>query len=144
LATVKITVTPLIAAILMSPQHGSKPASTRVLPPPATVFQELFGVAVPKGVKIVRHHEDGPGMDPSFAWEFSPIDRAFVAKVIRAAKLKRASAPVESSERWPVAWPHAKIDKLPEVYSLEFQNGGLRHLWVDPKGNRIFAEFLGT
>ena len=139
-----MNVIPLIAAILMAPQHGSKPVPNRVLPPPGTIFQELFGVAVPKGVKVIRHHEDGPGMDPSFAWEFSPVDRAFVANVVKKAKLKRAPAPVESSDRWPATWPHAKVDKLPEVYSLEFQDGGLRHFWVDPRGNRIFAEFLGT
>ena len=134
---VEKAMTPLIAMLLMAPQHAVKLE-------PGSVFEGLFRVAVPKGVKVRRFYDDGPGMDPSFAWELAPLDRAFVDKVVKAAKLKRAPSAVESSSRWLKPWPYATVNRVPEVYVREFQDGGLRHLWVDPKGNRIFAEFLGT
>jgi hypothetical protein len=112
---------------------------------PRSVLDDLYNAAPPSNVRVVHFESDAMGMDPSFAWELAPIDDAYLKKVIGAAGLKAPAPgvrPASTNHSWPAWWNAKLIEALPECYFDDAN--GLRRIWVDRKGNRLFIEFAGT
>lgn len=113
---------------------------------PATeTLEGLYGEAPPADVKILHYYGEGIGLDPTFAWVLSPIDDAYLKRLIQNKSLKAPPAgdrPPPARYAFPHWWDYDQIEALPEVY---FNDGeGLRRIWVDRKRGRLYIEFIGT
>ncbi|WP_165232017.1 hypothetical protein [Aquisphaera insulae] len=112
---------------------------------PTEVLQGLYGAPPPPAVKIVHFYGDRFGMDPSFAWVLSPVDDTYLKTLIKTKGLK-TPAPGEKPTMvrygFPSWWDHDRIEALSELYFDD--NEGLRRIWVDRDGGRLYVEFIGT
>ena len=118
-----------------------------VWPPPRTPLTDLFKTTPPASLSVVHYKSDAIGMDPSFWWECSPLDETYLKALIQNAGLKRATTETRATTlppQWPTWWKAAGVEMLPELYFSDTGEGGLRRVWVDRKGNRLFIVFWGT
>ena len=112
---------------------------------PQSTFEELLKVRPPESVKITNFSADILFLDPSFAWELSPIDEALLKSLIEKNQLKTSSVGETipaSGTTWKLSWwDQKRLDSLPEAYFDDSSNG-LR-IWVDRTKNRLYIEFAG-
>src|SRR4051812_10377994 len=76
-------------------------ATSRIAAPPRTpgfkpytaaeTFEMHFGTPLPKKVRVLHYYGEDLGMDPSFAWELTPVDDALLKKVAKNAGLRKAT-----------------------------------------------------
>lgn len=104
-----------------------------------------FNTPLPRKVRVVRYYGDTFGMDPSFAWELTPVDDALLKKLVKKAGLQRANSatrPDPDVYRWPAWWNKQQIGALQEVYFQERHN--LVRIWVDRASKRLFIEWINN
>jgi hypothetical protein len=111
--------------------------------PPEESFSRSFSTPIPKNVRVAHYYGDAFGMDPSFAWELSPIDDALLKRMLKNARLKpatRTERPGGHTFHWPAWWNKERIERLPEVYYRD--DGVLVRVWVDRRAKRLFVEYV--
>ncbi len=113
-------------------------------PTAAETFEMHFDCKVPTKVHIAHYYGESAGMDPSFAWDLSPIDSKFLALLISKAKLKPSTSsnrPALAEYRWPSWWNRKQIDALPEVYFSDASSGLVR-VHVSRRSQHVYIEFI--